>query len=173
MSYLYQLTQQQLMLQEALLRDADDETGEAPEDLVEALERVEGSAERVIERMAEVYRELMVRHGGRRNEAERLANLAAQDKAAAESLKRQIYQYMTRTGRRKVQTERFGLEIRKNGGKLPIECDVDPVLLPPAYRRATGWKLNRDVVEQALARGETVPHVRYGERGEHLRGLTS
>jgi hypothetical protein len=75
---------------------------------------------------------------------------------------------MISINRPKVETERFKLSVRKNGGKVPVIV-TDETALPTEYRvpRVTEV-IDKDGIREALEAGKPVPGAALGERGQRL-----
>lgn len=117
---------------------------------------------------AALIRSLEARAEAREAEADRMYNLGKTDAALADRLRTALREAMERTGRTKIETPRFRLSVRANGGKVPVVVE-DESALPAIYRVPVyAEKIDKDGVREALERGETVPGARLGERGTRL-----
>ena len=108
------------------------------------------------------------RAAARRAEAERMERLAALDEALANRLRRTLLDAMQSTGRVKVQTERFALAVRTNGGKVPLVVDEESALPLEFVVPVTTNRIDKDAIRAALESGTPVSGARLGERGTRL-----
>jgi len=117
---------------------------------------------------AALIRVCETRASARREESERMAALAKDDEALADRLRATLLTAMQEVGRSKVDTARFKLAVRRNGGKVPVEvADVDA--LPSEYRiPKITLTIDRDAIRAALEAGNEVPGAALGERGWRL-----
>lgn len=85
-------------------------------------------------------------------------------------LKNRMKEYLTGTGRTKVQTaDGQTIAVQKNGGKQPIEHDpIDPNELPDQFVKIVRQPDN-DAIRKALEGGEVLPFSRLLPVGTHLR----
>lgn len=117
---------------------------------------------------AALIRSAEVRAETRRAEAKRMIVLAESDEALASRLSRVLLDAMTTTGRQRVDTERFRLSVRANGGKQPIVIH-DESALPSDYRVPVySERIDREAIRTALEQGTTVPGAALGQRGTRL-----
>jgi hypothetical protein len=117
---------------------------------------------------AALVRTCEARADARRAEAKRMQLLADSDELLAERLRIALRDAMTATGRAKVETSRFRLAVRANGGKVPVLID-DEATLPPQFRvQVVVEKTDKDAIREALEGGKPVPGARLGERGTRL-----
>ena len=94
--------------------------------------------------------------------------LAASDEAKAERLRAALLRAMQATQRDKVETPRFRLAVRKNGGKVPVLL-TDEAAIPALYRVPKITEvLDKDGIRAALEAGQSVPGAALGERGVRL-----
>lgn len=120
------------------------------------------------ESYAGLVRSLEARAAARQTEAERMDALADADRRLATRLTRALHDAMQATGTSKLETERFRLSVRSNGGKIPLVIE-DETALPPVYRVPVYTeRVDKDAVREVLERGESVPGARLGERGTRL-----
>lgn len=108
----------------------------------------------------------------RKQEAQALASMAAQDERTARFLKERLQGFFERVGIEKMRTLHFAPRVQQNGGELPLMIDplyeADPSLLPQAYTKVVKV-IVRDELRDALEKGASVPGCRLGDRGKHLR----
>lgn len=155
-----------------VLLDAFDQHGaESPETEAAFREHAMSLAE-AFDAKADDYAALIriaeTRAAARREESERLALLAASDDLLAKRLKESLLIAMQETGRTKVDTARFRLSVKRNGGKTPVDIS-DTALLPPEYLvPKVTHTVDRDAIRAALEAGTPVPGAALGERGWRL-----
>jgi acyl transferase domain-containing protein len=117
---------------------------------------------------AALLRVAETRAAARKEESERIALLAASDEALAKRLREALMIAMQQTGRTKVDTDRFRLSVKRNGGKIPVEI-TDTAALPPEYMiPKVTHAVDRDAIRAALEAGTPVPGAALGERGWRL-----
>lgn len=117
---------------------------------------------------AALVRVCETRAAARREEMERLKLLAADDERLAERLRATLMDAMQATGQTKVETSRFRLSVRKNGGKVPVIIE-DEASVPPVFRIPKVTEvLDKDGIRSALEAGTAVPGAVLGERGSRL-----
>lgn len=122
--------------------------------------------------MAAIIAEITHRAESRKLEAHRLSDLASADLRAAAAMRDRIDRYMVANGRKKVQTDRFRISLRTNGGTVPLIVDLPAEELPDAYRRErtrTTVHADQDAIREALDSGAELDFARYGERGHTLK----
>lgn len=117
---------------------------------------------------AGVVQELNLRAESRRAEAARMRELAIADEALADRLKLRLKQAMETTGRLKIDTSRFKLSVANNGGKQPLQVEVEPTSLP-SHLQVLEIKANTTAIRAALESGEAVEGCALLPRGTSLR----
>jgi hypothetical protein len=117
---------------------------------------------------AALIRSCEARATARREEVKRMAALADADEALADRLRATLLTAMQETNRTKVDTARFKIAVRRNGGKVPVEVP-DPTALPDEYLiPKVTMTVDRDALRTALEAGTEVPGASLGERGWRL-----
>src|SRR5690606_40814621 len=123
-------------------------------------------------------------------EAKRLMERAKVNENAVRRLKDRLLAYMDRRGTPKLSGNLYSFTARDNGGKPPlIVDDVDPMTLPPQYRKAVMVLLcptdetlealkdqcaklevepDGDAIRAALEAGQELDFARFGQRGRHI-----
>jgi hypothetical protein len=116
----------------------------------------------------QVISEVERRGEARRAEADRLKRLAEADEVLSQRLRMMLLEAMRSTGRTKVETERYRISVRQNGGKIPVIVE-DETAIPAEYR---GMRMlttvDKDSIREALEAGTAVAGARLGERGFRL-----
>lgn len=127
---------------------------------------LEGNLKEKTEAYCHLIRECELRSKARKEEANRIHDLAKRDEGIAKSLKERLKWALVTLGRDSVDTDTFRVKIANNGGALPLE--IDDAMVPD------GFKINKpftdkDAIREALDGGEELSFAQYGERGTHLR----
>ena len=120
---------------------------------------------------ARVIREYDSRAHARRLEAASIAEMARQDEARAERIRKFVMSCMERAGMKRLEGATFTLAVQANGGKQPVEV-IEGVELPDRFVNVeTIRKPNRDAIRDALLAGdaEAVQYATLRERGFSLR----
>lgn len=166
MSTLYEITEELLQL-EAIF---EERFGEVSDEELDAYLQLQEDLEAKLDRTAAFVRELETRARARREEANRLLELARSDEALASRLKDRMMAAMQLTGRERVDTPRFRLSIRAAGGKVPVVLRVErPEELPPRFRRIS-IAPDLETIRAALEAGdpEAASIAEFGERKRYL-----
>lgn len=117
---------------------------------------------------AALIRVCATRAAARREEAERMLMLAKDDERKAERLTTMLFDAMIATQRTKVETGRFRLSIKKNGGKIPVVI-TDENALPVDFRVPKVTEvIDKDAIRESLEAGNVVPGAELGQRGQRL-----
>lgn len=162
---LYEIKAELLELADALaVIDSPDAEAALAEHRVALIEALTSKAEDY----AALIRVCESRAEARRVEAERMEMLAAADEAVADRLKRLLMDAMIATNNTKLDTERFRLSIRRNGGKTPVVIS-DETAIPIDFRvPKITESIDKDAIREALESGTNVPGASLGERGQRL-----
>ena len=117
---------------------------------------------------AALIRVCETRAAARKEEAERLKLLVQDDEKLADRLRDALMEAMISTQRTKVETARFRLAVKKNGGKIPVLI-TDEAALPVDYRVPKVTEvIDTDALRAALEAGTEIPGAALGERGQRL-----
>jgi len=154
------------------LLDVFDQHGDSGSETAAAMQEHIAALAEAFDAKADSYAALIrvceVRSQARKEEAQRLIALSASDASLADRLRNALMQAMQATRQTRVETERFRLAVRQNGGKLPILI-ADTDAIPQAYRiPVVTERIDKDGIRDALERGETVPGASLGVRGFRL-----
>ncbi len=161
---LYQITAELTSVLDALV----DNNEEAEAALAEHLSALTEAFDIKADDYAALIRVCLTRAAARREEAERMVLLAKEDERKAERLTDMLMHAMTVTNRKSVQTSRFKLSIKRNGGKVPVII-TDEAALPIDYRVPKITEvIDKDGIREALESGKEVPGATLGERGQRL-----
>ena len=130
---------------------------------------LEDNRDRKIDGYITIVRELELRASVRQAEMDRLAIRVRVDENAAKRLKVRLKEWMEAHGEKKIETDRYCVSVRGNGGKQPM--DIDPALsvsnLPPELQKVTVTPDN-ERIREVLANGGEVPGCRLLPRGTSL-----
>lgn len=102
-----------------------------------------------------------------KEEAEHWRAKAQQRENHAKRLKTALVEHMQSVGQQKLSTDKFKLAVQQNGGKEPVEFDVDS--LPDEYFNVPEPVPDVDRIRNALIQGVEVPGADLRGRGFHLR----
>lgn len=117
---------------------------------------------------AALIRSCETRADNRRAEAKRMQALADSDDKLAERLRSILRDAMTELSRTKVDTQRFRIAVRANGGKTPVIVS-DETVIPQQFRVPVySEKVDKDAIRDALEAGASVPGAALGQRGTRL-----
>ena len=166
MPTLYEITDELLQME----ADFEERGGDITDEELDAYLRLQEDLEAKLDRTAAFVRELEARARARREEANRLLELARSDEALASRLKDRMMAAMQALGRDRVDTPRFRFTIRTAGGKPPVVLRVDrPEDLPPRFQRIV-VSADLEALRQALEEGDPVAETVacFGERKKYL-----
>ncbi|RMH10708.1 MAG: hypothetical protein D6698_17390 [Gammaproteobacteria bacterium] len=171
MRTLYDIAEDFRVLDDLLLEAGGDMTGF--EEAVDALLRkLDQDLETKADNYAAYIQELRARAAARREEARRLSERARADENKADRLQERLMHFFEERGIRHLETPRYSLRVRTNGGRPPVELDPtyaeSPEKLPEPYRRVQ-VKPDLKAIADALEAGEELPFARFGERGRQLQ----
>jgi hypothetical protein len=150
-----------------LLEEAGELTPEASAAVEQWFAELGGAEQTKLDNYCALIRSLQLRAAARKEEAERLAKRVRIDEATASWLKQNLLRYMHATGSKKIETDRYLLTRRVNGGKQPLEITLPVDQLSPLYQRVE-VKADQDEIRAALEAGVIVDGCRLLPRGEHV-----
>lgn len=164
MSSLYQLTEDLIRIESLLLETANE--GEVDGVLADYFDQTEGDFLGKVENYCQLIRNIEEREASRAKEAKRIAELAKHDEKAAGRLKAALKAAMERTNRLKLETARFRLTVKKNGGLLPLEFTGE---VPDSFKKTkTETVVDSDAIRKALEEGKELPFAKLKERATRL-----
>ena len=166
MPTLYEITDELLQME----ADFEERGGDITDEELDAYLRLQEDLEAKLDRTAAFVRELEARARARREEANRLLELARLDEALIARLKDRMMAAMLALDRERVDTPRFRLSIRAAGGKVPVVLRVErPEELPPRFRRIS-IAPDLETIRAALEAGdpEAASIAEFGERKRYL-----
>jgi len=123
-----------------------------------------------VEGYARLIREHEARAAALKEEAERITALRKTSENRAKWLKARLVEAFDGLDIKKLQTATHVVSVANNGGKIPVEVNVDTADLPDAYVRTTVKTApDLDALRDALTAGADIPGVQLGQRGRSLR----
>jgi hypothetical protein len=128
------------------------------------LEELDADLKGKADNYAALITELERRAEVRRAESKRLADRARIDEANASFLRSRLKGVFERRGIKTIDTARFRLSIRANGGKAPIDLHGE---VPESFSRVV-LEPDRERIREALERGDALPFATLMERGTSL-----
>lgn len=163
---LYQITTELQGLIE--LADSCVTDAEMSKAIAEHMASIDEALESKAESYACLIRTLESRSEARKQEAARMSVLAKSDAALAERLKFSLRESMIRTGRTKINTDKFRLSVVNNGGKIPVVI-TDADSIPEMFKRTEFVQtIDKDMIRESLERGAIVQGASLGDRGQRL-----
>lgn len=164
MSSLYQLSEDLIRIENLLLETANE--GEVDGVLADYFDQTEGDFIGKVENYCQLIRNIEEREAARAKEAKRIAELAVADEKAAERLKAALKAAMERTNRLKLETPRFRLAVKKNGGLAPLEFTGE---VPDSFKKTkTETVVDNEAIRNAIAAGQALPFAKLKERATRL-----
>ncbi len=103
----------------------------------------------------------------RREERDRLDRLVKADENVSARLKERLKWFMEATGDKKIETERYRISLRANGGVLPLEIADEKALSGEFVIMEP--RPNKTAIREALTKGQEIAGCRLCERGSHVR----
>lgn len=164
---LYQITAEMVSLM-AAFNDHGKDSAEAESAFREHAAALAEAFDEKADDYAALIRSCETRAAARREESERIRMLADSDDALAHKLRDAMRSAMEATGRTRVDTPKFRLSVRQNGGKIPVLIE-DPDRIPTQYQipRMT-TVIDKEAIRAALEKGEAVSGAALGTRGSRL-----
>lgn len=121
-----------------------------------------------VDNYAAYVTELNGRAHVRKDEAERLMRRAKVDETLARFLHGRLKDVLQARGIKKLETDRYQVSVRGNGGKQPLDIH-DPANVPHEFcRHVDRWEPDSELIREALLAGKSVPGAALMERGTHL-----
>jgi len=165
---LYEITEDMRAI-DALLDEAGGDVSDPT--VLEAIEKwiaeLDTNLRDKVDGYAAYISELLAKATARKAEAKRLSTLAKYNENAAKRLKERLLRAFQERGIDKVETPRYVVSVRKNGGKLPLDVQVPGSELPPRFQKVT-IDPDNDAIRKALDAGEEVEGCVLMERGTTL-----
>ena len=140
------------------------------ENVAKAIDEWFGEFKMETARKADAYvgliREFELRAEARAAEAKRMTERANVDRNAAKNMRDRLKWFMEQHGLETIDTERFRLTVRANGGKAPMEITSEADV-PPEYQVPV-MTIDKDKLRADLEAGKTVPGATLLQRGTSL-----
>lgn len=155
----------------ALLDAAEEhgyESAEFTAALDEHIEALRGALDTKAEAYAALITSLRTRADARAAESKRIALLGDSDTILADTLANRLRDAMVACQREKIETTRFKLSVRTNGGSLPVEIENADAIPRQFYAVKTVETVDRAKVREAIESGIEVPGAKLGTRGKSL-----
>ena len=168
MPTLYEITEDMRAIDDLLMEAEGDGSDPAVLDAIEKwIAELDINLQDKVDGYASYISELLARAEARKAESDRLAALAKTGRNTATRLKDRLMWAMQERGLKKVETPRFVVSVRENGGKLPLDVQVPGSELPPRFQQVT-IDPDNDAIRNALDAGEEIDGCTLMERGQHL-----
>ena len=168
MPTLYEITEDMRAIDDLLMEAEGDGSDPAVLDAIEKwIAELDINLQDKVDGYASYISELLARAEARKAESARLAALAKTGRNTAKRLKDRRMWAMQERGLKKVETPRFVVSVRENGGKLPLDVQVPGSELPPRFQQVT-IDPDNDAIRNALDAGEEIDGCTLMERGQHL-----
>lgn len=162
MTNLYELTQDYLLLQEALEND-----DYLLSDFID-FEETDKAFEEKAENYAKIIKNFEAEVDALKAEEKRLKNKRATLENSIDKLKNNLKDAMILTGKRKFKKGVFSFSIQKNGGKAPVIVDVPTEELADEFV-IVSEKPNTEAIRKYIEETGDITQFHLGERGEGLR----
>lgn len=117
---------------------------------------------------AALIRERLCRAAARKEEAERMAKLASADENLARQLKERLKWFMERQGMKKIETERYRISVRGNGGIQKMKVLVQIADLPTDYQKQVTVE-DTERIRKDLEAGKSLAFAELLPRGSNLQ----
>ncbi len=172
MSNLFELTRETREL-EALLDEFKPEDPLVAAKIDELLVDARGRLSTKFDGYVDLIMDLRYRADIRRAEAKRLSEKARIDEAKADRLAQRMKEVMQTFEVLKVETPRFTVAVRKNGGQIPVSLrpGIKPEQLPDCFRKieySPDMEAIRNALKVATEESEIQKFAVTGERGTHV-----
>jgi hypothetical protein len=155
---------------DSLLDESDFDSEEVQATLARWSNEIMGNLEGKIDNYAAFISTLGARAEARKAEAKRLSTRATTDANNASRLKDHLLKVLNFHKIKSVDTARYKVTVAKNGGKAPVEVNVQPADLPKPYQRTkTEVSPDLDAIRAELEAGNEVAGCRLLERGTYLK----
>jgi hypothetical protein len=169
MPTIFQISQDMEDLEHFLLEADGDITDPAVEILVlEWMAKVDVNWEKKVENYCQLINEMEARGKARKEAAASLSRRSEIDMKSAASLKERLMFVMNSRNIKKTETDSFRVSVSKNGGKMPLELDLDNVSKEYLIDK-TVVTVNKDKIREDLEAGTELPFATFVDRGTHLR----
>ena len=169
MPTIFQINQDMEDLETFLIEADGDITSPAVEEKVIAwMDRVDDDWSTKVENYCQLINEMEARGKARKEAAANLSRRSDIDMKSAASLKERLMFVMHQRNIKKTETDSFRVSIANNGGKMPLELDLDNVSKEYLIDKIV-VTVNKDKIREDLEAGADLPFATFVERGTHLR----
>lgn len=146
--------------------------GEIPQELAAIIDtwfaELGEARDKKLDGYAALIRQLELRASIRRGEAERMLNLAVPEENKARRLRERLKLFMQTHGEKRIDTARFRISLRGNGGVQPLE--IDEARLSPNYIDEKVIQVpNKEAIRKAIESGIEVAGAALLPRGTNLQ----
>lgn len=153
-----------------LLSEKDIDDPEVQEVLAKWASEIKNNMEEKVDNYAAYVQVLMARAQIRKEESNRLAERAKVDTNSAIRLKKHLMGVLEFHKVKKMETARFQVTVANNGGKQPLEINIDPQNLPEELQmRLVKVDADKEAIRAKLDAGESVFGCCLSPRGKSLR----
>lgn len=164
---IFQLTDELLHLESVVMDfSGNGEAGEIPPEIERLLDKTQEDFQGKVDGYCTLISNLEALARARKDEAKRMADLAASSQAAADRLLLALHWAMKKQEIQTLTTKTHKLWRQGAGGKTPMEISEDDV--PELYKKTVAV-VDKEAIREALEKGEQVPGAKLLPRGETLR----
>jgi len=169
MPTIFQINKDMEDLEMFLIEAEGDITDPAVEEKVIAwMDRIDDDWSNKVENYCQLINEMEARGKARKEAATNLSRRSEIDTKSAASLKERLMFVMNTRGIKKTETDSFRVSVANNGGKLPLELDIDNVTKEYLIDKIV-VTVNKDKIREDLEAGTDLPFATFVDRGTHLR----
>lgn len=166
---LYEITKDMQALDDLLTQAGGDVTDEGVLDAIEKwMNELDVGLVSKVDGYAGYISDLLATAKARKEEANRLRDLAIAGEKTAKRMKETLLMALVERDIRKLDTPRFVVTCAKNGGKAPLDIQIPGEDLPPRFQRVF-IEPDKDAIREALDAGEEVDGCTIMQRGMSLR----
>ncbi|MFB2839784.1 siphovirus Gp157 family protein [Floridanema evergladense] len=154
----------------SLLDEIEADDIESEQLITNWLENLGSERDRKLDNYAALITELEAKAEVRKQEAQRLAKLAASDERKAAMLKERLKWFFEINKLKTVETARYKLSLTKSGGKPPLILDdgISPTDLPQKFQKLH-VEPDKTAIRTALEAGEELDFAYLGDRNSTIR----
>lgn len=164
---LYSISQDFLALEDLLEQQAAADSSDL-DVVAKWLEELNGTLDAKLERCVAWSREQEALAEVRKQEAQRLLDLAKTNDNRVKRVKDAIKAIFEQQGFKKVDTKLGAVSLRANGGKAPLECQATVETAPKEFVRLVPT-LDTEKIRAALEAGQELGFAKLMPRGSHIR----
>lgn len=169
MSTIFEISQDMQDLEAFLIEAGGDITDpEVEKKVVAWMDKVDKDWSNKVENYCQLINEMEARAKARKDEAKRLAARADIDLKSASALKERLLFVMESRNMKKTETPSFRISVAKNGGKKPLDLDLDNVSKEYLINTVV-TSVDKDKIRADLEAGADLVFATFVDRGTHLR----